>query len=113
MTRISVKDPYYFATVFLFLETSWEKIHVKNLIMISYTLTLVKHFSKKYGPWPVMQKERVEMGIYIKYTIANQMNGHLSHRKSNDKEKLSCSSIFTHISKHTLGLYVLKSHSAT
>ena len=68
---------------------------------------------KKYGPWPVMQKERVEMGIYIKYTIANQMNGHLSHRKSNDKEKLSCSSIFTHISKHTLGSYVLKSHSAS
>ena len=66
---------------------------------------------KKYGPWPVMQKERVEMGIYIKYTIANQMNGHLSHRKSNDKEKLSCSSIFTHISKHTLSSYVLKSHS--
>ena len=71
----------------------------------------MKHFSNKYSPWPVVQKERVEMGIYIKYTIANQMNGHLSHRKSNDKEKLSCSSIFTHISKHTLSSYVLKSHS--
>ena len=81
--------------------------------MISLTLIRMKHFSNKYGPWPVMQKERVEMGIYIKYTIANQMNGHLSHRKSNDKEKLSCSSsIFTHISKHTLGSYVLKSHLA-
>ena len=113
MTRISIKDPYYFAKVFPFLEISWAKIHVKNLIMISLTLILMKHFSNKYGPWPVMQKERVEMGIYIKYTIANQMNGHLSHRKSNDKEKLSCSSIFANISKHTLGSYVLKSHSAS
>ena len=73
----------------------------------------MKHFSNKYGPWSVMQKERVEMGIYIKYTIANQMNGHLSHRKSNDKEKLSYRSIFAHISKQTLDSHVLKSHSAT
>ena len=76
MTRISMKDPYYFAKVFLFLEISWAKIDVKNLIMISLTLILMKHFLNKYGPWPVMQKERVEMGIYIKYTIANQINGH-------------------------------------